>query len=171
MSISMRYAIAEDSELLGAIYTEAYSSAYRDFIPKGYLAKVTPQGMRDSFHKIIIKNPNRVALIYKDNEAVGLACIGKYRKKDLDDTWGEIMRIYLLPSFTGKGIGTEVMNWCLNELKALGYKKICLWVFEKNIKGRKFYEKFGFSADGKIRNVILGGKTLKVYRYIKLLKL
>ena len=35
----------------------------------------------------------------------------------------------------------------------IGYGKIYLWVFEGNIKARKFYEKVGFVHDGTIQNL------------------
>lgn len=36
------------------------------------------------------------------------------------------------------------MEYILNEIQSAGYSKIMLWVFEKNTRARKFYEKYGF---------------------------
>ena len=49
----------------------------------------------------------------------------------------------------GKGYGTMMMEHVLSEMKAVGFEKAMLWVFEENIRARKFYEKHGFSFNGK----------------------
>jgi ribosomal protein S18 acetylase RimI-like enzyme len=168
MSCYIRYATAKDADLLGHIYPIAYCSAYRGLIPDSVLNKINSRYMKKLFYEIITKKLEKVALIYENNKVAGFMSIGKYSGKDLDNTWGEIKRIHLLPSFRGRGIGTEFLTWGLNELSSMGYKKVCLWVFEKNTRARHFYEKFGFTHDGKIKVLFLD-KPLNLYRYAKLL--
>ena len=155
MGCNIRYATIKDAKLLGEIYTKAYCSAYKGLVPDSILKRINSRYMKHYFNKVIAKNLERVALVFQDGEIAGFMSFGSYRGNDLDHTWGEIMRIYLLRSFIGKGIGTECLNWCINELKDMGYKKICLWVFMKNTKGRKLYEKFNFIHDGKIKTLNL----------------
>lgn len=88
------------------------------------------------------------------------------RDDDLDDTYGEIWGIYLLPSYWNKGFGTILMNWGINELSDRGYKGASLWVLEENLNARAFYEKLGFTCDGVIKEIRLG-TILKEVRYIK----
>ena len=65
--------------------------------------------------------------------------------------WGEIVSLYLLPSYTEKGIGTVLFQGVMDELKRLGLYKIYLWVLEENRPARAFYEKNGFKVmDGLI---------------------
>jgi GNAT superfamily N-acetyltransferase len=144
MSCHIRYATAKDAKLLGDIYPIAYCSAYKGLLPDSTLNRISSRYMKKVFRKAITEKLETVALIYEDDKVAGFMSIGRYRGKDLDDTWGEIKRIYLLPSFIGKGIGSEFLNWGIEELKDMGYKKICLWVFQQNTKGRKLYEKIRF---------------------------
>ena len=37
-----------------------------------------------------------------------------------------------------------MMQHVLSEMKKDGYNEVMLWVFEKNIPARRFYEKHGF---------------------------
>ena len=52
------------------------------------------------------------------------------------------------------------------ELGARGHKVVTLWVLEKNIAARKFYEAMGFTLDGATKEVRIG-TTLKTVRYRK----
>lgn len=38
-------------------------------------------------------------------ETIGFICFGGNRDEDLDNSYGEIWGIYLLPSFQGRGLG------------------------------------------------------------------
>lgn len=37
-----------------------------------------------------------------------------------------------------------MMEHILQEIKSAGFKQVCLWVFEQNIRARRFYEKHEF---------------------------
>lgn len=95
-------------------------------------------------------------------------CLGRCRDEDLKDSYGEIWGIYLLPSFWRQGIGKELLNWGVKNLQDQGYDRISLWVLEKNINARKFYERMGFEHDGTVKELNIG-KPLNEYRYFKVL--
>jgi RimJ/RimL family protein N-acetyltransferase len=44
------------------------------------------------------------------------------------------------------------MDYALSETKRLGYKSVILWVFQANIRARRFYEKCGFVFDGTVKD-------------------
>ena len=74
--------------------------------------------------------------------------------------WGEIISIYLLPDYLGKGCGKALMKSALSELKKQGYEKIFLWVLEENVRARYFYEQFGFSPTDDFINDNIGGERI-----------
>lgn len=90
------------------------------------------------------------------------------RDADKDDSYGEVWGLYLMPEYWSKGIGTELINWGLNELKKRNYDKVTLWVLEDNLKARIFYEKIGFKHDGTIKEINIG-KILNECRYVKVI--
>ena len=57
---------------------------------------------------------------------------------------GEIISLYLLPEYMGKGYGKELLKTAISELSAQGFQEIFLWVLEENNRARHFYERCGF---------------------------
>ncbi|MDC7291485.1 GNAT family N-acetyltransferase [Blautia schinkii] len=60
------------------------------------------------------------------------------------DGWREIISIYLLSDYMGRGFGKILFDSVIVELKKIDYRCIFLWSLEENLKARKFYEKEGF---------------------------
>lgn len=81
------------------------------------------------------------------------------------DGFGEIVAIYFLPGYIGKGYGKELLRVVIRQLKKLGFQDIFLWVLEDNLRARKFYEKEGFSFSGNYQEDMIGGKKLREMQY------
>lgn len=162
---NVRYADVDDAKILGQIHSESWKVAYKGVVPDEVLNNITAEKRQKYFEKALTEGWEEDAIIFKDNKAVGLICIGKCRDEDKEEFWGEIWGIYLLPEYWNMGIGFELINWGLNELKRRNYKKIALWVLEGNLNARNFYEKMGFKHDGTIKKITIG-KTLNEYRYV-----
>lgn len=58
------------------------------------------------------------------------------------------------------------MKRAVEDLAALGYQQIYLWVLEENLKARSFYEQNGFSSTTDKVQVEIDGKELQEMRYI-----
>lgn len=73
---------------------------------------------------------------------------GKW-KRDLPK--GSFMVIHALavdPSCHGKGIGTQVLKYCIDEARSRGYKAIRLDIVPDNTPAAHLYEKNGFTYAG-----------------------
>ena len=66
-----------------------------------------------------------------DNRIIGTASFCKSRWKQYNE-YGEIVSIYFLSEYMGKGYGYYLLNACIEELKKSGFHKIILWVLEEN---------------------------------------
>jgi ribosomal protein S18 acetylase RimI-like enzyme len=161
----VRYANINDSMVLGSIHSQSFKQAYKDIIPNAILENFTAEKREKYIQKSIIDGTEEYILILKDNEPSGFMCIGKCRDEDLDSSFGEVWGIYLLPLFWNQGLGMELVNWGIQELRQRGFEKISLWVLEENINARRFYEKLGFIHDGAVKEISIG-KSLNEYRYI-----
>jgi diamine N-acetyltransferase len=60
----------------------------------------------------------------------------------------ELVRIYALDRYIGKGVGTALMRACLAEGRDGGHDVIWLGVWEKNPRAIAFYQKWGFQTVG-----------------------
>lgn len=56
----------------------------------------------------------------------------------------EIARIYADQSVIGKGVGSAMMNYCIETARQMNRQLIWLGVWEKNERAIAFYEKWGF---------------------------
>lgn len=164
----IRYADINDSKTLGKIHSKSWKVAYKGIVPNEILENITVEKRQKYFEKALSNGWEEDAIIFKDNEAVGLICIGKCRDTDKANNYGEIWGIYLLPEYWNIGIGSELINWGLTELKKRNYDKVTLWVLEENINARNFYEKVGFKHDGTVKEITIG-KKLNEYRYEKII--
>jgi ribosomal protein S18 acetylase RimI-like enzyme len=162
----IRYADINDAKILGQIHSNSWKIAYKGIVPDEVLNNITIEKRQKYFEKAFAEGEEKNALIFVENKAVGLICIGKCRDTDKIGSYGEIWGIYLLPEYWYMGIGTELMNWGIEEVKKRNYHNVTLWVLEENFRAREFYEKMGFQHDGTVKEISIG-KTLKEYRYIK----
>ena len=65
----------------------------------------------------------------------------------------ELQKMYLLPNARGKGLGSKMINRCLDSAKEFGFEKCYLETLPYMIGARKLYEKKGFnSLNGPIGN-------------------
>ena len=160
--MEIRYIVPTDDRMaISNIYEESWKCAYKGIIPQDYLDSI-PKGCWSSS----VDNPDWKTLICIVNgRMVGACSFCKSRFEQFHD-WGEIISIYLLPNYVGKGYGKALMKSALSELKMKGYEKIFLWVLEQNVRGRCFYEQLGFSPTDDFINDNIGGKELREVRYV-----
>jgi len=106
------------------------------------------------------------SLVLIENENfIGTSSFCKSRFQQFEG-FGEIVSIYFLPDYIGKGYGKKLMNAVVEELKRLGFHDIFLWVLEDNKRARAFYEKFGFVLGGHVYENNIGGKKLREVSYL-----
>ena len=105
-------------------------------------------------------------LFIEDGKFIGTSSFCKSRFDKWPDS-GEIVSIYFLPEYFGKGYGKRLIEAVIDELRKDGYKEIFLWVLEDNKRARKFYEKCGFEKTEDYLDDIIDGKAIRDIRYIR----
>ena len=96
---------------------------------------------------------------------LGTASFCKSRWEEYSD-YGEIVSIYFLPEYIGKGYGSLLLKRCVEELQQRGFDKMLLWVLEDNCRARSFYEKNGFLCAEVFLEDNIGGKDLREALYL-----
>jgi RimJ/RimL family protein N-acetyltransferase len=56
--------------------------------------------------------------------------------------------IFIKKEFTRKGYGTYLTKWTIEKARNIGYQKVILKTYKKNIHAQKVYEKIGFKIIG-----------------------
>ena len=125
---------SDDINAIGKIYEKSWKFAYDEIIPKDYLDSISGDTWLPHFEN---KNMNNLVLI-ENNKFIGTSSYCKSRSKEFNG-FGEIVSIYLLPEYMGKGFGKKLFEATLNEFIKLGYKNVFLWMLEENTRARRFY--------------------------------
>lgn len=159
--MEIRYINQSDNLLeISNIYESSWKYAYKDIIPQDYLDSIPTGRWANSINRIGMNN----LVVIENGNIIGTASFCKSRWEQYSN-YGEIVSIYFLPAYMGKGYGQHLMKKCIEELNVLGYDNILLWVLEDNQRARRFYEKNGFTCSDIILNDNIGGKELREIMY------
>ncbi len=159
--MEIRYITKDDDPLeISKIYESSWKYAYKGIIPQGYLDSIPTGQWANSINKVGL---NSLVLI-ECGRIIGTASFCKSRWEKYGDH-GEVVSIYFLPDYIGKGYGRLLLNKCIEELKKCGFNKVLLWVLEENHRARKFYEKNGFIYSEVFMVDNIGGKEIRELLY------
>lgn len=164
--MTIRMMTRYDNKLaISRVYEESWKYAYKDIIPQSFLNSI-PTG---NWASNLGKNGRKTLIMLENNEIIGTSSFCESRFPEFKGI-GEIISIYLLPQYIGKGHGTALLRAEIDELKKSGYNEIFLWVLEENYPARKFYEKNGFIKTDKFLDDNIGGKSLREIQYFYKIK-
>lgn len=60
----------------------------------------------------------------------------------------ELVRLYVLREWLGRGVGEQLMRACVDQARQAGYDTIWLGVWERNARAQAFYLKWNFQTVG-----------------------
>lgn len=144
-NVKIRKAKPGDEKILAHIQTESWKAAFADILSPEELARCTNLQTAEQMYRSVLRREGcNMAIEFVENQPHCIAAWGKNRC-DLGDTVGELICIHSLQTGWGKGYGSAMMEYVLDQLKQEGYKSVILWVFEANTRARRFYEKHGFA--------------------------
>ncbi|MCL2409001.1 MAG: GNAT family N-acetyltransferase [Oscillospiraceae bacterium] len=150
----------DDFNAIDRIYTLSWQTAYKNIIPQDLLDGLSEYQRSDNPQK----SSNEEFVAIENGEYIGISSVRAARDEKMVG-WGEIVAIYLLPKYFGKGFGKPLLEVSISALVSMGYDKIYLWTLEDNMQARKFYEKNGFSLCPDREVINIGGKDLVEVRY------
>ena len=132
-----------DEEIKGKafVHFQSWQEAYSGIVEQAYLDERTIEKCEE-----MALNTMDTTIIAKDGERViGFAQYGKYNYDDLENA-GEIIALYVLADYYGKGIGYRLMQEAMQYLS--DYPQIALFVIKDNQRAIDFYTRYGFRFDG-----------------------
>lgn len=152
----------DDFDAIGDIYSCSWKAAYQGIVPQNYLDELSGR----HWSSVLADSQYDAYVILDGEHYAGTSSICGARDDKMTG-WGEIISIYLLPAYFGKGYAEPLFDCAVNALMEQGYKSIYLWVLEDNLRAQTFYEKHGFVQNGDTSLITICGKNLTELRYIK----
>lgn len=105
----------------------------------------------DSLYELFQKPKSFYQVAVYNGQLVGGG--GIFPTDGLPEDTCELVKMYLLPNFRGIGLGSRLIQDCLDEAAALNFKRVYLESMPELKKALTTYEKFGFTyLDGPIGN-------------------
>lgn len=143
--MTVRPATASDAMAIAELHAGSWRSAYRGILRDQFLDGPVIQDRRRLWESRLSNSPTPeaqfVALIEHDGELKAFVCV----LLDADPHWGALLdNLHVSTSAQGKGLGRRLMaeaaGWVVQHRP---YSRLHLWVYEKNVAARRFYEHLG----------------------------
>lgn len=161
----VRVATELDAEAIETVRVRGWRVAYRHVYPAEELDRLPIAPARWAPRLAAPPDGWTTVVVEDDGVVLGFASVGPSR--DGDDA-GELYAIYVDPDSWSTGAGRELMLRAEGLLEA-DYQEAILWVLEDNPRARRFYEAFGWAADGARKAVERLGVRAPEIRYRKTL--
>ncbi len=162
MKVYYRNAAVEDAADIAYVEVVSQQIAYRHFLPATHLDAMSVADRTKCWHGFILSDdPTQIIVAAHEEQVIGWMRIGKYSDPEL----GYIFDLFVLPDYWGKGIGEGLMNEAHQVFKDKGNGAALLYVFEDNARARRFYERLGWSPDGRVYDKDICGDTVRFLCY------
>jgi len=138
MNIVIRKAIYEDAYEYASCHITCWLSAYSGIVSDEFLSSMPGKiDQRAEMYKQAFTNPGNCEYycVELGEKMIGFLCLGKSTDEDKPNA-GDVIAIYLLEEYWGKGHGKKMMKFSVDRLKQLGYNEIILWTFQQNTRAR-----------------------------------
>jgi GNAT superfamily N-acetyltransferase len=145
----IRRARVQDAAAMADINRRGWQVAYADIVPAETLREAGADLEVRWADGLAGGEDGREVWVATDagDAAIGFVSVGASRDADARPGEGEVRAIYLAPEVLGTGVGSELLACGEQALARLGHPAATLWVFEANLRARRFYERNGWAAE------------------------
>ena len=147
----------EEIEGKSLVHWQTWREAYDDLLPAEFQETMT----LDKCRFFSQKYPENTLIAMDGKKVVGFISYGNFRDEAIQA--GEIIALYVLKDYYGKGVSKQLMHAAFVALDQ--FSEIYLWVLKDNKRAIAFYQKMGFTFDGQ-EQILKLGKPVKELRMI-----
>jgi len=143
--LRIRHAQYTDAVQIAHVQVDSYLSAYKDLLPKEYLANFTYEEQEKDWSVWQSDRPEDILLVAEDEGVV----IGYALSRELRDEpgCGEVAALHVSPSLKRRGVGKALFAESARKLQDRGCCSLLIWTLEGN-PSRGFYEHLGGKLNG-----------------------
>ena len=145
----------EEIEGKSLVHWQTWREAYDDLLPEEFQETMT----LDRCRFLSQKYPENTLIAMDGKKVVGFISYGNFRDEAIQV--GEIIALYVLKDYYGKGVSEQLMHAAFVALDQ--FSEIYLWVLKDNKRAIAFYQKMGFTFDGQ-EQILKLGKPVKELR-------
>ena len=145
----------EEIEGKSLVHWQTWREAYDDLLPADFQETMTLEKCRFFSQKY----PENTLIAMDGKKVVGFISYGNYRDETIQA--GEIIALYVLKDYYGKGVSEQLIHAAFVALNQ--FSEIYLWVLKENKRAIAFYQKMGFTFDGQ-EKILKLGKPVKELR-------
>jgi GNAT superfamily N-acetyltransferase len=152
----IREATVSDAKGIAKVHIDSWRTTYKNIVPDDYLKQLSYENRE----QLWLDNLSHGKVFIAENECgdiVGFATGGKTRSHRYSGYTGELYAIYILESWQGKRIGTELWHAIVKDLRQQGIYSLIVLVLAEN-PARYFYEAVGATFLDKLEIDIAGKK-------------
>ena len=147
----------EEIEGKSLVHWQTWREAYDDLLPAEFQDTMTLDRCRFFSQKY----PENTLIAMDGKKVVGFISYGNFRDEAIQA--GEIIALYVLKDYYGKGVSKQLMHAAFVALDQ--FSEIYLWVLKDNKRAIAFYQKMGFTFDGQ-EKILKLGKPVKELRMV-----
>ena len=166
--MNIRKAEIGNAQQLAHLHIASLRSAYRTIISEEILNKLDEAKRAAAFEKSFDMKLGETYVIEENDSVIEFTTFDNCRDDDVDrdENTGEIWGVYISPDHWRKGYGTKLTYFAERILTSRNKNEIVLWVLEDNFEARAFYEKIGYTLEGRAK-ILERLNNVRAVRYIK----
>ena len=94
---------------------------------------------REDVGRFIARNPTTSVVARADGRIVGSILCGS------DGRQGSLYHVCVAREYRRRGIGTQMVGYCMHQLRRMGINKVALIAFPQNSVGNAFWQQIGWT--------------------------
>ncbi len=132
---------------------EKVRNIFNFFIKNSFAAYPDTEFDESEFEPIMGTSPDlpKLVILY-ENRIVGFAFVNRYHRAETFNK-AAVCGYFILPDFTGKGVGKIILEALEEECSTLGIKSLLVHISSRNTGSIRFHRKHGFTECGRFQNI------------------
>ena len=150
MTITLRPATKADAATLASLGARTFTDTFGHLYDPDDLDLFLKNHAEEHWAAELCDPEFAVLLVEVSGEAVGYAKVGPpHLPFEPRGTAVELRQFYLVKAWQGHGLADEMMGWVIDQAEQQDGNDLYLSVFVDNHRARRFYERWGFIAEGR----------------------
>jgi len=146
--VEVRPALENEGWAIGSLRVRAWRAAYRGLVPDAVLDDLA---LSEELWQELARGEradHRLWVAFAGGKVVGFCHTGPSADDGAAAGTGEVYALYVEPDLVGFGVGRQLFERSVDDLRERGFAPLTLWVLEGAERARRFYETAGWSPDG-----------------------